>query len=314
MADDLADALFKKRFLTSDDLKTPRLVRPNADLATGEPFGRFQILKDLGEGGLGRVVLALDTLRGERVALKLLKRGLPDDFLRFAREARLAKELSHPNIVPILDSGQVGDQPYIAMAYIDGPTIRDHSPAMAERLDVAISVARALGHAHRCGIVHLDVKPENVLVDKDGDARLTDFSLARHFGAETRHITGEGMIAGTVYFMSPEQVGAQRDLGPQSDVFSLGATLYYYFTRTIPFPGSRAEEIFAKIERAEPAPPRSLDKTIPQPVEAVILCAMEKDPAKRYRDGTEMALDLQRARDFKEPTGFAAWLRRMLGA
>ncbi len=313
MSDDLADALFKKKFLTSQDIKTPQLVRPNADLATGEPFGRFQILKDLGEGGLGRVVLAVDTLRGERVALKLLKRGLPDDFLRFAREARLAKELSHPNIVPILDSGQVGDQPYIAMAYVDGPTMRDHAPAMAQRIEVAVSVARALGHAHRCGIVHLDVKPENVLVDQDGEPRLTDFSLARHFGSETRHITREGMIAGTVFFMSPEQVGAQRDLGPQSDVFSLGATLYYYFTRTIPFPGSRAEEIFSKIESTAPAPPRTIEPSIPQSVEAVILCAMEKEPAKRYQHGSEMADDLARARDFKEPKGFVAWLRRMLG-
>jgi serine/threonine protein kinase len=121
------------------------------------------------------------------------------------------------------------------------------------------------------------------------------------------------MVAGTPYFMSPEQAGAQRDLGPQSDVFSLGSTLYYYFTRSIPFPGSRAEDVFGKIEKTAPVPPRKLDSTIPHAVEAVLLCAMEKDPAKRYADGNAMAEDLVRARDFKEPKGFVAWLRRTLG-
>jgi serine/threonine-protein kinase len=311
--DDLADALFKRRFLAADDLKTRRLLRADADLATGEPFGRFLIVKDLGAGGMGRVVLAVDTLSGRRVALKLLLRSLPEDYLRFAREARLARELSHPHIVPILDAGETAGQPWIAFAYVEGPTLRDHAPPLAERVDVAIKVARALGHAHRCGVVHLDVKPENVLVDRDGEPKLTDFSLARHYGSETRPITREGVVAGTVWFMSPEQAGARGDLGPESDVFSLGATLYTYFTRVIPFPGSRIDDVLNKIETAAPAPPRQLEPAISQALEAVLLCALEKDPKNRYRNGDEMADDLERARDYREPKGFVAWLKRAFG-
>lgn len=314
MADDLADALFKRKFLGAGDLKAPRLLPPNVDLSGGESFGRFQVEKELGQGGLGRVVLAIDPLDGRRVALKLLKRGLPDDFLRFAREARVARELAHPNIVPILETGQVGDQPYIAMAYVDGPTLNDHAPPIPARVDVAIKLARALGHAHAHGIVHLDVKPDNILIDADGEPRLTDFSLARHFGVETRQITREGFVAGTPHFMSPEQCGAQRDLGPQSDVFSLGSTLYFYFSRSIPFPAARVEEVFRRIEQVVPTPPRQLVPSIPAAVEAVILQAMEKEPARRFADGNAMADALERARDAKDTAGFLSWLKRLLGA
>jgi len=301
--DELVRAVLGRRFLSSDELRAPALVPPNVDLADGRPFGRFMVLGDLAEGTFGRVVLAVDPLGNRKVALKLLKSGVPSDLERFRREADVVRELAHPNIVQVVDVGTVGEQPYIAMEYVPGTLLRDYVTDMARRLEILIKVARALGHAHARGIIHRDVKPENVLVDPTGEPYLMDFGLARHFDRVSHQLTTTGSIAGTPLFMSPEQASGDTDrVGPASDVFSLGATAYFLFTRAIPFPGARADEVLRKIVEEDPVPPREANRNIPERLESVILKAMSKSIERRHPDAAALADDLE-ACPTMEPAG-----------
>lgn len=296
--DELIRSILEKRFVPSAEFvaSTPPLAPP-PDLSTGRPFGKYVLLRRIGEGGFGRVFLAVDPLLQRRVALKLLKGGTPEDVARFGREARMAADLRHPNIIPVHDVGQVGKDFYIALDYIDGAPL---APSELDRdLRVAMKVASALGAAHVKGMIHRDVKPGNILVDAKGEPFLTDFGLARRFGA-AGSLTQSGSLMGTPGFMSPEQArGELRLLGPASDVFSLGATLYYLFTRRAPFEGETELEIIRKVIEVDPRPPRSIDPRIPREVEAILAKAMAKEPGRRYPTATEMAEDFERFLDHR---------------
>jgi len=305
--DKLVRAFFAKKFISQDELRAPALLRPNVDLADGRPFGRYFVLNDIAEGAFGRVVLAVDPLAQRKVALKLLKRGLPEDVERFKRESRLVLELSHPNIVRTFEVGVVGEQPYIAMAYVPGTLLRDYMADLGRRLDILVKVAHALAHAHALGIVHRDVKPENVMIDTLGEPFLMDFGLARRFDTGSQFMTTTGAIAGTPVYMSPEQAsGDGAHVGPASDVFSFGATAYYVFTRSIPFPGASPEEVFRKIAEVPPTPPRDLNPRLPERLESVILKAMNKRPEQRYPGAAELAQGLESCRALVDPSAAAA--------
>jgi eukaryotic-like serine/threonine-protein kinase len=260
--------------------------------------GRYRIVRKLGAGGMADVYLAEDQELGRRVAIKILngRHANDDQFIeRFRREAKNAAALNHPNIVSIYDRGEAEETYYIAMEYLDGRTLKElvvgHGPAP---VNVAVEYARqilsALRFAHRHGIVHRDIKPHNVLVDREGRVKVTDFGIAR---AGTSQMTEAGSIVGTAQYLSPEQArGGEVD--QRSDLYSLGVVLYELLTGKTPFEGDTPVEIAMKHLSAAPTPPSQLRKDVPRDLDMVVMRALAKDPADRYQSADEMETDLER--------------------
>ena len=260
--------------------------------------GRYRIVRKLGAGGMADVYLAEDQELGRRVAIKILndRHANDEQFIeRFRREAKNAAALNHPNIVSIYDRGEAEHTYYIAMEYLDGRSLKElivgHGPAP---VNVAIEYARqilsALRFAHRHGIVHRDIKPHNVLVDREGRVKVTDFGIAR---AGTSQMTETGSIVGTAQYLSPEQArGGEVD--QRSDLYSLGVVLYELLTGKTPFEGDTPVEIAMKHLSATPQKPSELRPDIPPALDMVILRALAKDPDERYQSADEMEGDLDR--------------------
>jgi serine/threonine-protein kinase len=260
--------------------------------------GRYMIVRKLGAGGMADVYLAEDQELGRRIAIKILNDRHANDnqFIeRFRREAKNAAALNHPNIVSIYDRGEAEDTYYIAMEYLDGRTLKElivgRGPAP---VNVAVEYARqilsALRFAHRHGIVHRDIKPHNVLVDREGRVKVTDFGIAR---AGTSQMTEAGSIVGTAQYLSPEQArGSEVD--QRSDLYSLGVVLYELLTGQTPFDGDTPVEIAMKHLSATPRPPSQLRRDVPRDLDMVVMRALAKDPAARYQSAEEMEADLER--------------------
>ncbi|MEA2424212.1 MAG: eukaryotic-like serine/threonine-protein kinase, partial [Thermoleophilaceae bacterium] len=272
-----------------------------SDTLIGTLFdGRYQVVRKLGAGGMANVYLAEDLELGRRVAIKILNERHANDeqFVeRFRREAKNAAALSHPNIVSIYDRGEAEGTYYIAMEYLDGRSLKElitsRGPAP---LNVAIEYVRqilsALRFAHRHGIVHRDIKPHNVLVDADGRVKVTDFGIAR---AGTSQMTEAGSIVGTAQYLSPEQARG-TGVDQRSDLYSLGVVQYELLTGEVPFGGSSAVEIAMKQVNEQPVPPSSKNRLISPAVEQVVMRALAKDPALRFRSAREMGDELERVR------------------
>jgi len=290
----LVRSIIARRFVTAEEFTSaalpPELPAPEG----GKPFGKYRIVSKVGEGGFSRVFLAVDSLLGRRVALKVLKRASSEDVARFRREARIAAELNHPNIVPVYEIGQVGKDSYLAMPYVEGAP-PGKLPA-ARALEVTLKVARALGAAHARGLIHRDVKPHNVILDGAGEPFLTDFGMAKHYDdTGVSSLTASGTMVGTPAFMSPEQArGELRSLGPASDVFSLGATLYFLVTGVPPFEGETPLEVIRKVVETDPPALGAREPGISRGLEAVLRKAMARDAADRYASANEFADDLDR--------------------
>ncbi len=276
-------------------------VEARASEKLPERVGRFQILRRLGEGGFGLVLLANDPLLRRQVALKLPRAVLVADSkqeLRFLREARAAACLSHPHIVPVFEVGREGDQYFFSMGYVEGESLNARveregplPPAQAARL--IEQIAEAVDYAHRRGVVHRDLKPQNVLLAQDGQPMVTDFGLAKHSG-EADGLTVSGQVMGTPAFMSPEQAqGRLSEIGPRSDVYSLGAMFYYLLTGRPPFCGESVMETLKQVVEAEPMPPRKLKPAIPRDLETISLKCLDKSPQRRYGTARELAEDLR---------------------
>ena len=260
--------------------------------------GRYKIVRKLGAGGMADVYLAEDQELGRRVAIKILngRHANDDQFIeRFRREAKNAAALNHPNIVSIYDRGEAEDTYYIAMEYLDGRTLKElvvgRGPAP---VNVAVEYARqilsALGFAHRHGIVHRDIKPHNVLVDREGRVKVTDFGIAR---AGTSQMTEAGSIVGTAQYLSPEQARG-TEVDQRSDLYSLGIVLYELLTGQTPFDGDTPVEIAMKHLSATPQPPSQIRRDVPRDLDMVVMRALAKDPAARYQSADEMEADLER--------------------
>jgi serine/threonine protein kinase len=262
--------------------------------------GRYRILERLGSGGMADVYCAEDQQLGRRVALKVLHRRYAEDeqFVeRFRREASSAAGLSHPNVVAIFDRGEWDGTYYIAMEFVDGRTlkdiIRERGPAPPEAaIDVTLQILRAARYAHKHGIVHRDIKPQNVLIDQDGRVRVTDFGIAR---AGTSDITETGSVMGTAQYLSPEQAQG-RPVDARSDLYSIGIVLYELLTGQVPFDAESPVSVALMQVSEPPMLPRELVPTIPPAVEAVVLRAMEKDPDRRYQTADEFIAALESAR------------------
>ena len=270
--------------------------------------GRYRVIDRLGSGGMADVYCAEDTQLGRNVAVKLLYRRFAEDpeFVeRFRREASSAAGLQHPNIVGVFDRGEWDGTYYIAMEYLKGHTlkqlVRDHGampPDLA--VDIAIQVLRAAKFAHKRGVVHRDIKPHNVILDEDGRAKVTDFGIAR---AGASDMTETGSIMGTAQYLSPEQAQGQP-VSPRSDLYSIGVMLYELLTGQVPFDAESPVTIALKHVSEDPVPPSQLNPAVSPALDAVVLRALEKDPAARFADADEFAAALMDAR--AQPTVVAA--------
>jgi serine/threonine protein kinase len=256
---------------------------------------RYRIIEPVGEGGMATVFRAVDTKLGREVAVKVLypEMGRDKPFLqRFQQEAEFAASLGkHPNIVDIYDIGQDSDLHYIVMEYVEGSTLKDLINqkgrfTVPEAFSVGRQVASALAFAHSRGLVHRDVKPQNILVTPDGQAKVTDFGIARSM--TTSQLTRTGMVIGTVHYFSPEQAQG-KPLGPESDIYSLGIILYEMLTGHLPFDAENAIGIAMQHIHSSPPSPWDYNPDLPARAVAVVMRALEKDPEQRYRDAAELA-------------------------
>lgn len=314
--------------LALDALLELATTRDDADFR-GRRLGEFHLLREIGRGGMGVVYEARQESLDRHVALKVLPSALlarDSAVKRFVREARVAARLQHPNVVSTFGMGIESDTPYFAMEYVDGETVEEvlarvrsaadgaaRSPADESipsrptlldtdeiRLDYCIEVADlfagaadGLQHAHAQGIVHRDLKPSNLILDGDGRLRVLDFGLASLEGQDT--LTGSGDLIGTPLYMSPEQAGRQQiTVGPPSDIYSFGATLYEVLTWRAPFRGADFHDTLQQIQNREPEGLRRWQPRIPVDLEVIVLKCLRKDPRDRYLTAEALAQDLRR--------------------
>lgn len=263
--------------------------------------GRYELGRQIGDGGMAVVYEAVDRLLDRRVAVKILRPEFANDdqFLRrFSREARAAARLCHPNIVQVYDVGRDGGVDYIVMEYVEGRTLKDKIQEEAPlKPSVAVNLARqvleALRHAHQHGVVHRDIKPQNILLTPTGQVKVTDFGIARAVGGATMADTE--IVMGTAHYLSPEQAKG-RFTGAQSDLYSLGVVLYEMLTGKLPFDGDTAVTVAVKHLQEQPPPLRSLNDRVPPALELIVERALAKDTARRYASADEFLADLARYR------------------
>lgn len=269
--------------------------------------GRYELEEIIGTGGMSVVYRAWDLKYDREVAVKVLRAEFveDEDFVRrFNMEAQAASQMSHPNIVSMLDVGRDEDMRYIVMEYVRGTTLKDlirHQGRLktTRAVQIALRILAAIDHAHKNKIVHRDIKPQNILMDREGNVKVADFGIARTVDSASGTRVG-GNVMGSVHYFSPEQAnGLVAD--EKSDLYSVGVVLYEMVTGEVPFDGETAVSVALKHIHDAPKPPSELNPEVSKGLEEVILKAMDKDVAKRYQNAVEFATDLRRA--LKMPMG-----------
>jgi len=286
---------------SSEDIsvsRTKTIQTPKEKLTSEKPFvGKYQILEELGRGGMGIVYKAKDTKLKRTVALKFLPSEfthIPEVKDRFMREAQAVAALDHPNICTVYEVDEAEGKTFISMAYIEGQSLKGKiesgSIELNDVLKIAIQIAEGLEEAHKKGIIHRDIKSANIMVTEKGQAKIMDFGLAKVKGGTL--LTREGTTLGTVAYMSPEQARGE-EVGPGSDIWSLGAVLYEMLTGKLPFKSHHDQAVIYSILNEDPEPITSIRKDIPKNIEQIVQKALEKDKTQRYRNINELLKDLK---------------------
>ena len=271
---------------------------PQVELAIGSIFaGRYQVIEELGRGGMGRVYKVLDREINERIALKLLKPEISADeniIERFRNELKLARKISHENVCRMYDLNNHEGVYFITMEYVSGEDLKGTIARLGQLsegkiLFIASQICKGLGAAHRLGVVHRDLKPHNIMIDRHGDVRIMDFGIARSISSSG--ITESGVMIGTPEYMSPEQAMGE-DVDQRADIYSLGIILFELTTGTVPFKGDTAVSIALKQKTEPPPSPRKLCPQISEELSRLILKCIEKNREKRYRNVDEVLEEL----------------------
>lgn len=264
-------------------------------------FGDYELLEEIARGGMGVVYKARQVSLNRIVALKMILAGQhasEQDVQRFRTEAEAAANLDHPGIVPIFEIGEHEGQPFFSMGFVEGTSLADRLTEgplpPREAADLTMKLATAVAFAHERNVIHRDLKPANVLLDKNGDPRITDFGLAKKLEADS-NLTGTGQILGTPSYMPPEQAaGKSEEVTPAADVYALGAVLYALLTGRPPFQAASPMDTLLQVLSNDPVPPRQLDSAIPRDLETICLKCLSKESAQRYLDAESLAVDLAR--------------------
>ncbi len=287
----------KKNYVSNT--KTIRAKTAAEELTTGGTFaGRYQVIEELGKGGMGNIYKVLDTKINEKIALKLINMETASDeqtIERFSNELKLARKVSHRNICRMYDLGEEQGTHYITMEFVPGEDLKNSITRMGpltpgRAISIAKQLCKGLAEAHKSGVIHRDLKPQNVMIDSKGNGRIMDFGIARTLKGEG--LTAEGMVIGTPEYMAPEQVEG-KEVDQRTDIYSLGAILYEMLTGRVPFRGKSPISIAFKHKTEKPKDPRVYNDQIPEDFSRLVLKCMEKDKAKRFQNVDELYEELE---------------------
>jgi serine/threonine protein kinase len=304
----LAELLLGNQFITKRQLE--RMRREVEAQRSTQQIPGYSIKRKLGAGAMASVYLARQISLDRYVAIKVLPKRFstnPQFIDRFYQEGRAAARLNHPNIVQAYDVGKAGDYHYFVMEYVDGRSVHDdlvkkgrHSES--EAIEIVLQIAAALQHAHGRGFVHRDVKPKNLMFTKRGVAKLADMGLARELSDREAAEAEAGRAFGTPYYISPEQIRGELEIGPQADIYSLGATFYHMVTGQVPFDGENPSSVMHKHLKADLVPPDHVNPVLSAGVAEVIEMMMARSRKKRYKSCEDVIADLRDVQEGRPPS------------
>lgn len=296
----LADLMVENGYITRTQVER---IRPQMDeQGAMQQIPGYQILSKLGAGAMAAVFKARQISLDRIVAIKVLPKRMSEnkEFVdRFYKEGKAAAKLNHPNIVGAVDVGEANGFHYFVMEYVEGQTVYDKLERgerydEKEALKLVIQTCQALAHAHKAGFIHRDVKPKNIMITKNGDAKLADMGLARETSDLEAAEREMGKAYGTPYYISPEQIRGELDVDQRADIYSLGATFYHMVTGRVPFDAATPSAVMHKHLKEELVPPDHLNPNLSAGVGEIIEVAMNKNRKKRYETAEEMLVDLER--------------------
>ena len=299
LSNSLAQVLVNKEYVTKRQIA--RLREAIEAERSGSSISGYKILGKLGSGAMATVYKAKQISLDRIVAIKKLPKKFssnPQFIERFFAEGRAAAQLNHPNIVQAFDVGNEGDLYYFVMEYVEGRSVHDDIVTHkrykeSEATDIAIQVAEALEHAHDRGLIHRDVKPKNIMITKEGVVKLADMGLARAMSDVEAAEAEAGRAFGTPYYISPEQIRGEKNIGPPADIYSLGVTLYHMVTGSVPFEGKNPSSVMHKHLKSELVPPDHVNPKLSAGISEIIEMMMAKRVSDRYQNCADLLIDLR---------------------